>query len=191
MKSVTTQFFSTIIASPVGDLKLVASDKGLAAVIWARSQPNKTKVSASTEHKNHSILRDAEKQLSEYFTRKRTKFDLTFDLKGTEFQQKVWKSLLSIPYGTTVSYADIARKIGKPKAVRAVGNANNKNPICIVAACHRVVSSSGALTGYAGGLDAKATLLTLESVGLETAGKPHSGKARATTKVSAQKSGKK
>jgi len=179
------QYFYKIIPSPVGDLKLIASEKGLSAIVWVRSQTNKTKVPTATENKNHAVLCEVEKQLSEYFAHKRTKFDLKFDRRGTEFQQKVWKSLLTIPYGKTVSYADIAKKLGKPKAVRAVGNANNKNPICIIAACHRVVSSSGTLTGYAGGLDTKAALLALESVGLETGGKPHTGKARAATKVSA------
>jgi methylated-DNA-[protein]-cysteine S-methyltransferase len=153
-----------IMKSPVGDLKLVASDNGLAAVVWVRKHSGSTKVPAAHEDAKHPVLQKAEKQLTEYFAGTRTKFDLKLDLQGTEFQKKVWKALLAIPCGTTVSYADIARKIGKPKAVRAVGNANNRNPICIVAACHRVISSSGKLAGYAGGLDVKAALLTHESI---------------------------
>lgn len=167
----TTQHAYKVVKSPVGALKLVASDKGLSAIIWAdRKQgmkPNKTRVPAAHEDARHPVLREAEKQLSEYFAKKRTKFYLSLDLDGTEFQKKVWKALLDIPFGTTVSYADIARKIGKPKAVRAVGSANNKNPICIIAACHRVVSSSGTLAGYAGGLDTKAALLAHESIAIE------------------------
>ena len=89
---------------------------------------------------------------------------MKLDFHGSDFQKKVWKALLAIPYGQTVSYGDIAKKIGQPKASRAVGMANNKNPICIIAACHRVVGSSGALTGYAGGLKVKAQLLKLEGI---------------------------
>lgn len=173
----TTEYSYKIIKSPVGRLKLVASDKGLAAIVWADKKgalkPNKTKVPEAHEDPGHPILRETEKQLAGYFAKKRTKFDLSLDLRGTEFQKKVWKALLDIPFGRTMSYADIARKIGKPKAVRAVGSANNKNPVCIIAACHRVVSSSGTLAGYAGGLDTKAALLAHESVGLE---QPRAGK---------------
>jgi methylated-DNA-[protein]-cysteine S-methyltransferase len=181
----TAGYSYKIMRSPVGDLKLIASDAGLAAIIWADKKPaimkaNKTKVPAAHENAGHPILRQAEKQLAEYFAKKRMKFDLSLDLQGTEFQKKVWKALLGIPFGTTVSYADIAKKIGKPKAVRAVGSANNKNPICIIAACHRVVSSSGTLAGYAGGLDTKVALLAHESVAIE---RQHDGKrARKITK---------
>ncbi len=182
--SFVPKYFFKFVSSPVDELKLVASDKGLTAIVWADKQPNKTKVPLARENPKHPMLLRTEKQLSEYFAQKRTKFDLPLDLQGTDFQKKVWKALLNIPYGKTVSYADVAQKIGKPKAVRAVGNANNRNPICIVAACHRVVSSSGALTGYAGGLDTKAALLTLESVRLENSGKPYTGKADKNTKIS-------
>jgi methylated-DNA-[protein]-cysteine S-methyltransferase len=113
------------------------------------------------------ILVATEQQLGEYFAGRRTAFDLTVDFSGTEFQRKVWHALLTIPFGETRTYAQIARQIGNPAAVRAVGAANGKNPISIVAPCHRVIGSNGKLTGFAGGLDAKAYLLRLEGALLD------------------------
>ena len=101
--------------------------------------------------------------MNEYFAGNRTGFELDLDFVGTDFQKKVWRALLKIPFGQTRSYGQIARQIGKPKAVRAVGAANGRNPIGIIAPCHRVIGASGALTGFAGGLDAKRRLLALES----------------------------
>ncbi len=103
-------------------------------------------------------------QLTEYFAGKRKVFDLPLELKGTEFQKKVWQALREIPYGTTCSYGEIAAKIGNPKASRAVGGANNKNPIAIVVPCHRVIGANGSLVGYASGLRTKEALLKLEGV---------------------------
>ena len=105
----------------------------------------------------------AVRQLKDYFAGKRQTFALDLDFDGTPFQKKVWNALLTIPFGETRSYAEIARKIGKPKAVRAVGAANGRNPISIMAPCHRVIGKNGQLTGFAGGLEAKALLLRLES----------------------------
>lgn len=105
---------------------------------------------------------DVHNQLQEYFEGKRKNFDFSYELNGTEFQMKVWKALLDIPYGETKSYKDIATTIGNPKACRAVGMANNKNPISIVVPCHRVIGTSGKLVGYAGGLDMKKDLLEME-----------------------------
>jgi methylated-DNA-[protein]-cysteine S-methyltransferase len=107
-------------------------------------------------------FRDAIRQLREYFMGRRTAFDLKLHPKGTPFQRDVWKALLTIPYGETRSYADIARQIGRPRAVRAVGLANGRNPLPIVVPCHRVIGSSGALVGYGGGLPAKQALLDRE-----------------------------
>jgi len=107
----------------------------------------------------------AERQLAEYFSGRRKAFDLRLDFAGTEFQKKVWRALLTIPFGETRSYGEIAKQIGSPKAVRAVGAANGRNPISIVAPCHRVIGSTGKLTGFAGGLDTKAFLLDLERAG--------------------------
>jgi methylated-DNA-[protein]-cysteine S-methyltransferase len=111
------------------------------------------------------VLVDAERQLKEYFAGRRRRFDVKLDVSGTPFQKAVWNALLTIPFGETRSYAQIARQIGNPTAVRAVGAANGRNPVSIVTPCHRVVGSSGALTGFAGGLDVKARLLALESAG--------------------------
>ncbi len=106
--------------------------------------------------------REAIEQLQEYFDGKRTHFDLPLDVQGTPFQMAVWNELLKIPYGSTCSYIDIARSLGKPGAARAVGMANHENPIAVVIPCHRVVGSDGSLTGYAGGLHLKKQLLGIE-----------------------------
>jgi len=114
-------------------------------------------------NKKTTLLRNAERQLREYFESKRTQFDLPLSLNGTSFQKKVWNALLRIPYGETRSYKDVAEDVGHPKAYRAVGMANNKNKISIIIPCHRVVGSDGSLTGYGGGMDKKAMLLRLET----------------------------
>jgi methylated-DNA-[protein]-cysteine S-methyltransferase len=102
------------------------------------------------------------KQVEEYFAGVRREFTLPLDLRGTEFQKRCWQALLEIPYGRTCTYADVARAVGKPRAFRAVGLANNRNPVAIIVPCHRVIGSDGSLTGYGGGLDVKQKLLSLE-----------------------------
>ena len=149
--------------SPVGQLKLLASNKGLVAVLWENDDPQRVRLTPVTEDKNHPVLIEAEHQLNDYFSGNRKTFSLPLDFAGTEFQKKVWRALLTIPFGETQSYGQIAEQIGSPKAVRAVGNANRKNPISIIAPCHRVIGGTGKLTGFAGGLEAKACLLDLES----------------------------
>lgn len=114
------------------------------------------------------VLTMGSMQLEEYFAGKRREFDLPLQPQGTDFQKSVWQALREIPYGETASYGEIAAKIGNPKACRAVGMANNRNPIAIIIPCHRVVGAKGALTGYAGGLDKKEYLLKLEKKGAET-----------------------
>lgn len=113
--------------------------------------------------KETPVIKRAKKQLDEYFSGKRTTFDLPLKLEGTEFQKSVWKELMKIPYGKTASYYDIASAVQNPKACRAVGMANNKNKIPIIIPCHRIIGKSGALTGYAGGLEVKKKLLELEA----------------------------
>jgi methylated-DNA-[protein]-cysteine S-methyltransferase len=155
--------FSKQIDSPVGRLTLVASDAGLAAILWPNDELDRVRLGEPIERNDHPVLLETERQLREYFAGRRKVFELPLDFHGTEFQRKVWAALLTIPYGETRSYAQIARQIGQPAAVRAVGAANGKNPISIVAPCHRVIGSNGTLTGFAGGLDAKAFLLAHEA----------------------------
>lgn len=156
--------FCKTIASPVGALKLVASEKGLAAILWENDDPKRVRLGEFLEAPAHLILVQAEHELGEYFAGKRKIFDIKLDMVGSEFQKKVWEALLTIPFGETRSYADIARQVGSPNAFRAVGAANGRNPISIVTPCHRAVGSDGSLTGFAGGLDAKRYLLTLEKL---------------------------
>jgi len=149
--------------SPVGQLKLVATDRGLAAILWENDRPNRVRIDPPVESREHPVLLETERQLNEYFAGKRKRFSLKFDFTGTEFQKKVWQALVTIPFGETRSYGQIARQIGRPKAVRAVGAANGRNPVSIIVPCHRVIGSDGKLTGFAGGLETKASLLRLES----------------------------
>jgi len=150
------------MASPVGTLKLVANETALVAVLWENENPKRVRLAELVEQADHPVLLETQKQLTEYFAGKRQQFDLPLDFAGTEFQHKVWQALLSIPFGETRSYRDIAKQIGNVKAVRAVGAANGKNPISIIAPCHRVVGTNGKLVGFAGGLDNKDILLRLE-----------------------------
>jgi methylated-DNA-[protein]-cysteine S-methyltransferase len=156
-------YFYKLFDSPVGELKLVASHDGLAAVLWENDDPARVSLGASIEAKDHPILLEAERQLREYFDGRRRVFDLALDFVGTEFQRRVWAALLTIPYGETRSYAQIARQIGRPDSVRAVGAANGRNPISIIVPCHRVIGASGKLIGFAAGLETKARLLALEA----------------------------
>ncbi|MGF6129942.1 methylated-DNA-[protein]-cysteine S-methyltransferase [Pseudomonas frederiksbergensis] len=152
----------TTMASPVGELKLVANGSRLAAILWENDKPNRVRLGPMIEAPDNPVLLRTAQQLQEYFAGARNQFELELDFAGTDFQKKVWQALLTIPFGETRSYSEIAQQIGNPSAVRAVGAANGKNPISIVAPCHRVIGASGKLTGFAGGLEAKEQLLTLE-----------------------------
>jgi methylated-DNA-[protein]-cysteine S-methyltransferase len=149
--------------SPVGKLKLVASANALIAVLWERERPNRVKLAMLQHDPQQPVLIETERQLGEYFAGTRSQFDLPLEPAGTEFQKKVWRALQEIPFGQTRSYLDLAKSIGSAKAVRAVGAANGKNPLSIVVPCHRIVGANGTLTGFAGGLEAKAKLLALEA----------------------------
>ena len=150
------------VSSPVGQLTLAATADGLAAVLWEHDRPGRVRLNLEAEEPDHPVLVEAERQLAEYFAGRRQSFALPLDLEGTAFQRQVWNALLTIPFGETRSYRQIAAQIGNPAAVRAVGAANGRNPVSIVAPCHRVIGSSGALTGFAGGLAVKERLLALE-----------------------------
>jgi methylated-DNA-[protein]-cysteine S-methyltransferase len=144
-----------IMDSPLGTLTLASTERGLASVRFGLNMPSD---GAFDDAANHEAI----EQLQEYFEGRRTQFDLPLDVQGTPFQMAVWDELRKIPYGSTCSYIDIARSLGKPGAARAVGMANHENPVAVVIPCHRVVGSDGSLTGYAGGLHLKQQLLGIE-----------------------------
>jgi methylated-DNA-[protein]-cysteine S-methyltransferase len=154
-----------MIDSPVGKLKLVASHQGLVAILWQNDKPTRVRLNELTEDARHPLLLETERQLGEYFAGKRKTFSVPLDMRGTSFQKNVWHALLAIPFGETRSYGQLAKQLGNPQAVRAVGAANGRNPISIIVPCHRVIGSSGKLTGFGGGLETKAHLLNLEEGG--------------------------
>lgn len=151
--------------SPVGVLTLVARGEKLSAILWENDDPERVRLGELVEDAGHPVLVETERQLREYFAGRLETFSVPLDFAGTEFQRKVWMALTTIPFGETRSYAEIARQIGSPQAVRAVGAANGRNPISIIAPCHRVIGANGKLTGFAGGLEAKAFLLRIEAKG--------------------------
>ncbi|MEI7453792.1 MAG: methylated-DNA--[protein]-cysteine S-methyltransferase [Actinomycetes bacterium] len=149
-----------VIASPVGKLRLVASEKGLVAIDVRNHTKQETTIDASAQ----AILIKTKKQLEQYFAGTRTSFDVALDLVGTEFQVQAWRALGRIPFGKTISYGQQAKNMKKPKAFRAVGSANGMNPVPIIVPCHRVVASDGSLGGYSLGLKMKKQLLAIEGV---------------------------
>jgi methylated-DNA-[protein]-cysteine S-methyltransferase len=150
------------VPSPVGPLQLVARDDALVAVLWTPDRPGRVHLGAIRETKAHPVLDATATQLDEYFTGSRRRFDLPLALDGTPFQRAVWQALALIPFGETRSYRSLSHAIGRPRALRAVGAANGRNPISIIVPCHRLVGASGALTGFAGGVASKAWLLRHE-----------------------------
>ena len=151
--------------SPVGLLTLVATSAGLAELWFDKPEAGELRREIGRASPSHPILSDAIRQLEEYFAGTRTTFDIELDMSGTDFQRSAWNGLLQIPFGETRTYAEHAARIGRPRAVRAVGAANGQNPIAIIVPCHRLVGSDGSLTGFGGGLPAKAWLLALEREG--------------------------
>ena len=173
----TAGLIQRTVDSPVGPLLLAANDAGLTHLLFA-SAPHSLGLASSPGDASADSIRAerapsaaeatlslAVQQLDEYFSGRRTRFDLPLAAAGTEFQQAVWTALTHIPYGGTYSYGELAARIGRPRAVRAVGLANGRNPISIVVPCHRVIGANGALTGYGGGLERKRFLLELETSG--------------------------
>lgn len=141
----------------IGTIKISEKEGKIIGLVFSDSK-KENEIEKETDYIRRTYL-----QLKEYLSGKRKSFDIEIEMIGTEFQKKVWKELLNIPYGETRSYKDIATAIGNKKACRAVGNANNKNPIAIIVPCHRVVGSNGSMTGYAGGIDIKEKLLKIEN----------------------------
>lgn len=155
--------WSTQTPSPIGTLRLVAQDDALVALLWENDCPARVKLAAAQPCEDHPILTASVEALAAYFAGARRTFDVSLRPAGTAFQQAVWAALCTIPFGETRSYGAIAQQLGLPVgAARAVGAANGKNPISILVPCHRVVGANGQLTGFAGGLAAKAFLLALE-----------------------------
>ena len=164
---------STLVTSPVGPLFLATSVRGLVALEFDKRlpgqqtiRPNPRDLRAESkkvrfEDSAHELAAYV-RELEEYFAGTRRAFDFPLDLRGTDFQIACWRALLAIPYGETRTYADVARAVGRPQGFRAVGMANNRNPVAIVVPCHRVIASDGTLCGYGGGLDIKRKLLELE-----------------------------
>ncbi len=158
----TDTHWHATIDSPIGPLGLVATTEGLRAVAWRGGQTTVKLPDDMVEDPDHPTLRQAAQQLNEYFAGTRTSFDLPLDLRGTSFQEAAWRALGDIPHGSTRSYGEQAALIGRPKAVRAVGQANGRNPVPIVLPCHRVIGANGSLGGFGGGLDLKTWLLNHE-----------------------------
>jgi methylated-DNA-[protein]-cysteine S-methyltransferase len=161
----TNMFHTIIMDSPVGQLRLIAGDRGLRAILWGAEDAARL---ASINEGDlvegpNDVLDQAVAELEEYFAGTRREFDLPLDPVGTPFQQSAWMVLRSIPYGCTMSYGEQARRLGDPNKARAVGAANGQNPLSIVVPCHRVIGSTGHLTGFGGGLEAKSWLLDHES----------------------------
>ncbi len=142
--------YRTIMKTPVGQLTLVASDAGLREVRLPLPNRRARTSDGAAPADNHSVLQATRRQLDEYFRGERTDFEIPTDAEGTPFQQEVWSALVAIPYGVTESYGELAERVGRPGAARAVGGANGRNPLPIVVPCHRVIGASGAMTGYAG-----------------------------------------
>lgn len=166
-------YFTKKTKTPVGELTLVASERGLAAILWEGDNPKRVRLEPQREDPDNDILVEAERQLKSYFDGTLRVFSIPFDFAGSEFQISVWRALLKIPFGQTRTYTQIAKQIGRPTAARAVGAANGKNPISIMAPCHRVIGANGDLTGFAGGLETKELLLALERDGGARLGRVH------------------
>ncbi|ADZ92099.1 methylated-DNA--[protein]-cysteine S-methyltransferase [Marinomonas mediterranea] len=151
--------YNDYFESPLGKIEIKASDKGITQVIFCGEQ--------TTEVIPSPIIDECKSQLHAYFSGQLNDFQLPLDMQGTEFQNRVWRVLTTIPFGKTMSYLDIAEKLNNPKAVRAVGGANGRNPISLIVPCHRVIGSKGTLTGYAGGVARKQWLLEHEGIALK------------------------
>jgi methylated-DNA-[protein]-cysteine S-methyltransferase len=153
--------------SPYGQMLLVAADEGLSGVYFDGQKYLPTVASQWRREAQHAPLRQAKRELAEYFAGERKRFELELAPEGTPFQRSVWKAISTVSFGQTVTYAELARRAGHPGSARAAGAATGRNPIGVIVPCHRIVGADGSLTGYAGGLDVKRALLALESGNIE------------------------
>lgn len=158
-----TMLVERTLDSPLGVLRLIGSDAGLRAVLWPNDREGRVTFEEEPQVGEHPILERAAQQIEEYIADERTDFDIPLDPIGTDFQRSVWVGLQDIPFGKTRSYGDLAADLARPGAARAVGAAAGRNPISIIIPCHRLVGSSGSLTGFAGGIDSKRWLLDHEA----------------------------
>ncbi len=166
MSTATQTLYYTTLDSPIGELLLVGDDNALRHLSM---QDGRKPIEISDDwERDDERFADAAAQLREYFEGERTEFDIPLEMDGSEFQVRVWNALREIPYGATISYGELARRIGRPTAARGVGMANGSNPISVIVPCHRVIGADGSLTGYGGGLENKRTLLDLERGALLT-----------------------
>jgi methylated-DNA-[protein]-cysteine S-methyltransferase len=162
-KKASIEMFRGTVKAPFGTLTVVASDKGVRFCMFANdAHPKSFDGLSIRDDPKHPMVKKAIDQLREYFAGTRKKFDLKLDLQGTEFQVDAWRSLAKVPYGKTASYAEQATSIGRPKAVRAIGGANGRNPVVVILPCHRIIGADGSLTGFGGGLPVKVWLLEHE-----------------------------
>ena len=152
-----------ILKQPLGDLLLVASETELIGLYFDGRNHVPAARSTWTLDPRHPVLREAQKQLQEFFAGKRSQFSLPLKFQGTKFQERVWREIARIPFGTTITYSELARRAGNPRAIRAAGMNTGLNPLGIVIPCHRVIGKDGSITGYAGGLEWKRHLLELEN----------------------------
>jgi methylated-DNA-[protein]-cysteine S-methyltransferase len=165
-RSVSEAHAASVIESPVGRLHLAATAEGLTHILFVDQMDREPQIVPGTGAAQR-IVRETESQLADYFAGRRRQFDVPLAPAGTDFQRAAWKALAEVPYGETISYAELARRMERPRAVRAVGAANGANPIPIILPCHRIIGADNSLTGYGGGLDRKRRLLSLEGVELQ------------------------
>lgn len=151
--------------SPQGGMLLVANDQGLAGIFFNRQKHHPKRQADWKKAPHHRVLQQAKRELTEYFSGKRKRFEVALAPQGTSFQQQVWKAISTVGFGETITYGELARRAGHPGSARAAGAATGRNPIGIIVPCHRIMGSDGSLTGYAGGLGRKRALLALEGVG--------------------------
>ncbi len=162
----TMRYYDTF-ESPQGGMLLVANDEGLAGVFFDRQKHHPKRQADWKKEPQHRVLRQAKRELGEYFAGRRKRFEVALDPEGTPFQRSVWKAISSVRFGDTITYGELARRAGFPGSARAAGAATGRNPIGIIVPCHRIMGANGSLTGYAGGLERKRALLALEGVGRE------------------------
>jgi len=148
---------------PQGSMLLVANDRGLAGVYFDRQKHHPKRQADWKKDPHHRVLRQAKRELAEYFAGKRKRFEVALSPNGTPFQRSVWRAISTVGFGETITYGELARRAGHPGSARAAGAATGRNPIGIIVPCHRIVGSNGSLTGYAGGLAKKRALLELEA----------------------------